>query len=230
MSRDTDIKDPADEREALLPWYVTGKLSAEERRQVEAYLDENPQARLQLELISEELDETVTANEQIKAPSGRMLDSLMAQVEGVEGPERARAGGGVSSLLKSLTGFLPDMAPSGLRAAALAAALLVCVQAGAIGWLVIDDLSPGATYETASGGAEALAGPRALVGFNEQVTMGQISAFLSERKLTIMEGPKPGGLYVIRLGPQDMSDEDAGRVLEGLRTNSDIVTFATPVR
>lgn len=229
MSRDIDLNDPADEREALLPWYVTGRLSAEERRQVEDYLQDNPQAQLQLDLIREELDETVSINEQIQAPSARMLDSLMAQVEAMEGPEREKAGG-VGSLLRALTGFLPEMAPSGLRVAALAAALLVCVQAGAIAWLVIGDLSPGAPYRTASGGPQTAAGPRALVGFRDGVTLDQITAFLSERKLAIMDGPKPGGLYVIRLGPDDMSDEDAGQVLEELRAQRGIVRLATPVR
>lgn len=230
MTSDVTFKDPADEREALIPWYVTGRLSAEERRAVEDYLAENPQARLQLDLAREELDETIAANEAIRAPSARMLDALMGEIEAREGPEVQRIGL-MERTLTLITGFMPAQAGMGMRLAAIAAALVICVQAGAIGWMVINDFAPGGDYRTASHGDQATAqGPRALIGFAEQATGAEITALLTQGQFTLIDGPKPGGLYIVRLGPADMSEEDAARALQALRARSDIVRFAAPAR
>ena len=68
MNEQPDELSERDEIEALLPWYVSGKLDAHSRARVERYVREHPEAKAHLTLAREESDATVTANEAIAAP------------------------------------------------------------------------------------------------------------------------------------------------------------------
>ena len=81
-----------------------------------------------------------------------------------------------------------------MRWATAAALALVLVQAVTIGALM---RSPEQPYETASGpgSPSAAAGTMALVRFNDEATSAAISAALARHSATIVDGPRPGGLY-----------------------------------
>lgn len=213
-----------DEREALIPWYVAGKLNPQERAQVDAYLAENPSARLQLELAGEEMDAAIVANELIDPPSARMLDRLMADVEAIAGPER-QAGGAFARFMETLTGFLPQATPIGLRAATIAAALMIAVQGGTIAWLALDGQHDGG-YRTASSGEQAAAGPGALITFQEDASAAQISALLEANGAQIVEGPKPGGVFVLRFKDTTMDEAAHAAAVTKLQAEQAIVKFA----
>lgn len=226
---DTNAAEP-DEREALIPWYVTGKLGDNDRAAVEAYLDEHPDARKQLALVGEEIDATLVASDAIDAPSARMLDRLMADIDAIEGPQREGAGA-FARALNALTAWLPASAPTGLRLAGIAAALVICAQAAAIGWFVVKQQVPVAGYETASEGAVTqAAGPRALVGFQDGARAADIAALMDQVGAVIVDGPKPGGVFVIRFKSANMSQDDTATAIETLQARGNIVKFAAPAR
>ena len=60
-----------EEIEALLPWFVRGTLAAGDRARVDSYLARHPDMRLQLDLVREEMDESVAANEAVAAAPAR---------------------------------------------------------------------------------------------------------------------------------------------------------------
>ena len=64
-----DQKMPADDVEALLPWYAAGTLAAREADQVEAAVAADAQLAYRLEQVREEMTETVLLNEALGAPS-----------------------------------------------------------------------------------------------------------------------------------------------------------------
>ena len=220
---------PVDEREALIPWYVSGKLSDEDRARVDAYLAEHPDAMIQLDLVGEEIDAALLANEAIDPPSARMFDRLMADVDKISGPARQQAGL-FQRAMQALTGFLPDAAPMGLRAAAIAAALLIAVQAGSIFWLTRPVSQPGSGFEVASSGEQATGGLRAMVSFQDGATAAQISEFLQGIDAQIVEGPKAGGIFVLGFKKSDMSEADYRAAIASLQTKTDIVKFAAEAK
>lgn len=224
--RDGDGPDP---REALLPWYATGHLDAGGRAAVEEWLAENPAARRQLELVGEEIDAALAAGDAIDPPSTRMLDRLMTDIDAIEGPRRA-GGGALAGLLRGLTGWMPAQAPAGLRLAAVAAALVIVAQAATIGWMLTGGgAEPG--HRTASGPVEAVAtGPEALIAFQAGARAGDIAALLAAAGTDIVDGPREGGVFVIRFRSATMSDEDTAAAIAAIEARRDIVSLVARAR
>lgn len=219
-----------DEIEALIPWYVTGKLAPDERSRVEAYLDAHPQARLQLELVGEEIDATLVSGDAVNPPSARMLDRLMHDIDMLEGPASTQSGV-LTRLIAALTGWLPAAAPMGLRVAGLAAALVICVQATTIAVMIVHQQAPGGGFETASRGeAPALSGPGALVAFQDNANVAAISALLAQVGAEIVKGPDSSGVFVIRFKQANMDKANAAAALKALQARTDIVKFAAETR
>ena len=46
--------------------------------------------------------------------------------------------------------------------------------------------------------------------------------------MTIVDGPKPGGLYVLRLGPKEMPKADRDAVIARLGAQKSLVRFVAP--
>ncbi len=213
-----------EEIELILPWYEKGTLSKIETHRVERYLETHPELHAQLALIREELEETIAANEDagMPAPSGR--DRLMAQIAA-----KAEATQPVSaSLRETLLRWLPYNFKPGLVLAAGLAALIIIVQAVALISLISAESNSGA-YRVASGQqAQPGTGTFVLVRFAENATAGQISELLKSIGGTIVDGPKPGGVFRVRISPQALSATQRDAVLRTLLQKTEIVTFAVP--
>jgi len=214
------------ERDALaelLPWYAAGTLSAAETLRVERALGEDAELARQLDLVREELDETVLSNQRLSGASPRALDQLFARIDAE--PQRGKA----RKSLLDLGGRLADwLSPKTLAWAGVAAALIIAVQAGAL--LDLAGRGGGTTYETASAPeARAQSGTLLMVGFQPGAQAGAIEALLAESDATIVEGPK-AGLYKLRIGPADMPKAEAERVLALLKSRPALVRFAAPSR
>jgi len=67
--------------EALLPWYAAGTLRRRDRQRVADAAVADPLLARQLELVREELAETIHLNETLGAPSPRVADRLMAAID-----------------------------------------------------------------------------------------------------------------------------------------------------
>lgn len=198
------------EAETLLPWYVNGTISDEDRKTVEAWLSENPEAEAHLQRVAEERDLAFVVSEQMPRPSRAGFDSLMADV----GPGRRQAQPG--SLAER---FWSMLSPRLALAGAAALCLVILAQAAALTMMNVAE--PDADFAVASRDASLVAGQTALVRFAPEATIEDIGTVLTALNLTLIDGPKPGGVYVVAA-----SDDEAGTAaLNELAGTADLVTF-----
>lgn len=217
------VDDPREEIEALLPWYERGTLPAHEARRVEEYLRTHPELQHSLMLIREEVTETIEANERLGMPSGAALDRLMAQIEAE--PRKGRAPG--LGLMASVKSWFGSSGPSWMPVAAAAAAVVILVQAATLGVLLTRDGPAGTELASGRATAPVEAGSYALIRFNENARAADVTAFLRSLNLAVVDGPKPGGVYRVRLSTQPLSEERREEILRQIRAKSDIIGFAS---
>jgi anti-sigma factor RsiW len=223
MTSETEILSEADEIAALLPWYVSGKISTSDRARVEAYAAAHPEVRGHIALAREEADAVFAANQAISPPRAS-LDKLHAAIST---DPRARLHAVKASFFDRVGEFLGGLAPRQLAYAGIAAALAITVQAASIGSL-LSNRAPGGGYETAAGPSEAaVIGTFALVAFQPAAPSGTLSAFLAESKITIVEGPKAGGVYRVRLSDKILAATDTDAAIAKLKARADLVAFAS---
>lgn len=222
---DTSHERGRGEIEDLLPWYANGRLAAADRRRVEAALTSDPELARRLELVREEMAETITANEAIRPASNRAFERLMAGIDAAPAPAKPlaamRAG-----LVDRFGEFLAGLAPRRLAYAAAAVVAVVAIQAVVLGGLV-GERAGGASYGTASQGTSATAsGPTLLVGFAPQARMDEVAAVLKRHGAIIVEGPRANGFFRLRLA----EGADAAAVAAKMKAEGGAIAFvqATP--
>lgn len=213
MSERTTQETEREEIEMLLPWYATGRLDPADTAKVESYLARHPQLAQHLDLVRDEQEQAVAANEALGWPSAGAADRLMARLPAApRGGSPWRVG---ALFFQGVREFFAAPTAGGVRWAAAGVAALLAVQTATIATLLLKDR--GGTYQVASG-QSGTAGITALVAFTDQATAPAISRLLAELGANIVDGPKPGGLYKIRLRMEDGSQAEARlRLLEERR-------------
>jgi hypothetical protein len=189
-----------EEIEKLLPWYVTGKLGVSDANKVELYLAQHPDALPQLQLIGAEREETMRANEAMGWPRSGMSDRLIASLPRIR--------------------IYPTL---GTQWAALGMGLLILAQAAFIAVL----LTRAPTYRLAAGPHGD--GAAVLIVFADDAKASEIARFLTDFEATIVDGPKPGGVYKIKLRNLDKSQLD-DTLLSKLSEHPNIVRMVLPSR
>src|SRR5690242_10447273 len=117
------------EIELLLPWYAAGTLDARDMRRVEEALAGDPELAKQYAEIQSEYAETIALNEPLGAPSMRAMQKLFAAIEAEPAQEPKRSRGTTARLMA----FFESLSPRTLAWTVSLGALLVLVQAGVIG-------------------------------------------------------------------------------------------------
>jgi anti-sigma-K factor RskA len=187
-------RNEAGEIELLLPWHAAGTLSARDAQRVEAALADDPDLASRYEAVREELGQTIELNESLGAPSARVMADLFAKIDA----EPARRPRFTVSLAARVREFFASRSPRTLAWSASAAALAIMLQAGVIGGILLKDHggSRTETFETASAVMNAPGnGSYAMVRFQPNSNMTDITQFLEANKLMIVGGPVAGGLY-----------------------------------
>lgn len=205
------------EIEELLPWYAAGTLDAAERAQVEAALVGDADLSAKLALTREEMHETILDVESSGAPDPQAWTRLRARIEAE--PRRRTSGAVLRDLMRR---FLDWTATPRLGLAA--AMLVVAAGSGVVAAQFLRE-RPG-RFVVASSNDAAKAGRFALVAFQPGATAEAISTLLDERRIAIVDGPMPGGLYRLRLGPSDMTIEESDHVLAALKASGVVRTAA----
>jgi hypothetical protein len=212
------------EIEGLLPWYATGALDPREARRVEAALENDPDLARAYALVREELAETIGLNESLGAPSARAMSRLFERIE-AEAPRPAQARSWTARLQDWMSERLVGLAPRTLAWTAVAAAAVIAVQAGFLAHVAVTERG---AFETASGPpARAGGGSFLLIGFADQAAAADIASFLQSQRATIVDGPRAGGLYRIRLETA-VSPEELQRIASAMRQQSSVVRFVAP--
>jgi len=208
----------------LLPFYVTGQLPLAEMQRIETALASDEALRRELALIEEEQTATVQANEMLGLPSARAADRFFAMLDAE--PQRTSPRRVAKDAFAWIGERLQSLAPRQMAFAGVAAALLLVAQAGFIGTLLHE--SGGQTYTQASVGGAVGEGSFATLSFAPDAKAADISRLLEATHATLVDGPKPGGLYIVRIGAKDMSKADRDGVIARLDAEKGLVRFVAP--
>src|SRR5215831_1479668 len=141
----TKMLEEPNEIELLLPWHAAGALSLRDARRVDEALTRNPELARQYAVIREEYAETIDLNESLGAPSSsQAMLKLFAAIDA----EPAQANRRSLDVTARFIAFFANLSPRTLAWSMSAAALIVFLQAGVIGTVLMSDRP--ASFETAS--------------------------------------------------------------------------------
>ncbi|WP_065756822.1 hypothetical protein [Bradyrhizobium paxllaeri] len=222
------------EVETLLPFHAAGTLNARDARRVEEALASDPELARQYAVIREEYAETISLNESLGAPSARAMQKLFAAIDAEPAREPARS----VSLSARLSGFFASLSPRTLAWSASLGAVLLVLQAGVIGTVLMKNQT--ASFQTASLSLnEKPAAPltrdlgssitptRALVRFTPEARIADITALLDNYEASIVDGAK-GGMFRLQFG-KAMSKDEAASLLSRLQREKIVsLAVATP--
>ncbi|HEV7878405.1 hypothetical protein [Bradyrhizobium sp.] len=227
----TALEQQPGEIEALLPWHAAGTLSARDTRRVEDALLRDPSLAKQYAAIREEYAETIALNESLGAPSARAMQKLFAAIDA----EPVRKPSVSINISARISEFFAGLSPRTLAYAAALGAVLLLLQAGAIG-AILARQQPG-SFHTASwsGPAETItrslapnSGPRAFVRFAPEARVSDITAFLDANQAVIIDSTA-GGMFRLQFGDKPMSRQEVAGLMTRLQ-NEKIVQLAAPAQ
>lgn len=220
-----------EEIELLVPFYVTGRISPEDARRVEAYLQRNPDFAEHIELARDERSATVGVNEALGFPSARSSDAVFEAIAREGPPAMAAARAKSRGMLAAVRDFFAAPTPQGVRYAAIAAAAVVLMQAAVVGTMLPRTGGAPSDYQTASGPKDtAAAGVVALVAFQDGATLADITRALATAEARIVEGPVQGGFYKVRFTAGSDGEVAARQRMEALKQSSTLVKTVLPSR
>jgi anti-sigma-K factor RskA len=181
--------------EELLPWYVTGRISREEARGVEAALNTMPDLAQKLANVQREREAIARGSEAVEPPPPENLQRLLQQVETtrqLRAPKAENASAGAAWI----------DALFGRRLVWQVAFAAACVGLVVMGTqLYRPDAGTGFEVATGMGGIDA--GSRLIVTFQPAATSADIGALLTALDAVIVDGPKPGNAFVVQLPTAD---------------------------
>jgi hypothetical protein len=122
--------------------------------------------------------------------------------------------------------FLGELAmPPASRLQWAAAVALILAQSAVITGLLV--FGGGATYRVAAGPSpgDHLS---ALVAFADEAKAAAMTRLLTEFDATIVDGPKPGGVYKIRMRSRDNSRAAQQELLDRLAARRDVIRIVLP--
>jgi hypothetical protein len=223
----TTIKNQVSEREeieALLPWHAAGTLTRREAQKVEQALAADADLAAQYATIREDLAETIVANETLGAPSARAMQKLMADIEAdASSARRARASFNLGAWLSET---LSSFSPRTLAWSATAAALAVVLQAGLLAGMFVSERQGGALFDTASYHDVTKSvpdnGTYAVMIFAPQASIGDVNKLLETYKIDLVDGPKAGNTYTVRLSMTGMPKEELARLVKQLQDEKSV--------
>lgn len=211
--------------EALLPWYERGQLDAGDTTRVETYLAKHPRMASQLALVEEERAEAVLLNEERGAPGAGALDRLMNSIE-----DHEAANPSLASAKTALWGWASKLlgvpVPAKMQWIAGAAAVLIIVQGISLGVLMTPSSQFGGGYVTASGPGASVEGTFAFVQFTRDASASDLTQLLREFEFNIVDGPRPGGAYKIRIADETLDEAAREALLIQLQTRKNVIGFA----
>jgi anti-sigma factor RsiW len=208
--------------EDLMPWHATGTLSRRDTQRVEDAIARDPELARRYELVREELAGTIHLNETLGAPSARAMEKLFAKIDA----EPARGRISSPDIAARFAAFLGSLSPLTLAWSASAAALVIVLQTGLIGSVILKEPMRG-VFETASQPSSTNAqGAFALIRFAPQASAADITTFLQANKASIMDGPS-GGLYRVRVSGSPLPKGELSNLIKRLQDDK-VVSFIAP--
>jgi hypothetical protein len=230
MAVSKKTEDQPSEIEMLLPFHAAGTLDARDARRVEEALARNPDLAQQYAVVQEEYAETIHLNEGLGAPSVRAMQKLLAAID-AEPPRRQSVSFNLSA---RITEFFASLSPRTLAWSSSVGALALLLQAGVIGAVLVNERP--VSYQTASlSNNESITRnvrpatlPQALVRFEPEARVMDITALLERYQASIVDGAK-GGIFRVQFGDKSISKDEVSKLINRLEREK-IVTLAVPVQ
>jgi hypothetical protein len=221
MNNETNAQWKREDIEMLLPFYVTGRLDRADADRIGDYLSRHPEVASGLELVRDEREGTIANNAIYADRPVRSFDRVAAMIR--KTPARtARPAGQWLDRIRELFS-MPSPALGWIGAAA---AIVILLQAATIGTLVVTQYS--GIFTGASGGNGATdVGTTVVVQFADGASASSVADALNGLGLKIVDGPRGGKLFTVRLGPKGMDSGERDRLIAALRTRGDVVAFVT---
>jgi anti-sigma factor RsiW len=212
--------------EELLPFYANGRISAADKARVERALASDPELAMRLEIIREDMAETILLNESLGAPSPRALDKLMAGIEAEpqQAPLLARTRGG---FLAWLGQFLAAQPPRRLAYASAAALALIAIQGAALTGFA---LRGGSDFQTASAPGTQASERYVLLSFKPEAKAGDIAAFFRRYDASVVDGPRANGSFKVRVGDASLTQAQVDAIAARMKAEGEIVGFVAPAQ
>jgi anti-sigma factor RsiW len=216
--------------ELLLPWHAAGTLNARDTRRVDDALARDPDLARQFAVIQQEYAETIHLTESLGAPSARAMQKLFAAIDA----EPARQPSASLNISRRIGEFFASLSPRTLSWAASLGALVLLLQAGVIGAVLVKS-QPGSfqvaslsTNEPATRALGSSAPPRALVRFAPEARVADVTALLETYHASIVDGAK-GGLFRLQFGDKAMSKDEIASLMAKLQAEKVVsLAVATP--
>jgi hypothetical protein len=196
--------------EELLPWYVTGRVTREEAKGIEAALKSMPDLADKLVQVQREREAVARASETVDSAPPESLQRLLQQVETTRQgrvPHLQSQGEG-GTWLKSVLGR------GAVWQAAFAAACVVIVALGVRLYSPPSDLGVAASIGRADGAT-------LLLTFQPTAPAADIAALLAGLKAEVVGGPDSDGVYRVQVPVAQASDVDAA--ISTLTARKDLV-------
>ncbi len=213
-----------EEIETLLPWHAAGTLSRRDAERVERALATDQELARRFSLVREELAETIHLNESLGAPSARAMEKLFAAIDAESAMIRKPSY--AFDLRAKVAEFFAGFAPRTVAFASAAAALVILLQAGVIGGMLLH--SPEKPMTVASAPPQKVESVDLLVTFVPQVTTDQVTKFLHDHHATIVDGPKGPGMYRLRFEANGAPKAETDRVVKEMQQNRNVVSSEFP--
>jgi len=200
-------EEPHDEAQSLLPWYLTGQLSASERAAVETHLTSCPRCRADVASERRLIAELVDLPVEVELGWTRLRERLDPK------PQAAARGGARREVGRRWRAGLPW-----LGWALAAGQIAVFAVVGQAIW----PAAPPARYHTLAGVA-ALAAGNVVVIFRPDTRERELRATLEASHARVVDGPTAADAYVLRVPASQRL-----AALATLRARPDI-TLAEPI-
>jgi hypothetical protein len=223
------INKEREDLESLLPWHAAGTLSRRDAERVEKALAGDRDLARHLELVREELHETIHLNESLGAPSARAMEKLFAAID-AEPARRAKVS---FDLAGRLAGFMASFSPRTLAWATAGATLAIVLMGGVIttdlikrGLVQGTEVASNQASQPDLASAEVRDGSLAAIRFTAKAEAAEITKFLLANNASVIDGPTTGGgMYTIRLPETGKAKEDH---IKQMQAQTSIVEIIAP--
>jgi anti-sigma factor RsiW len=212
--------------EELLPFYANGRISTADRARVEAALAGDAELAQRLEIIREDMAETILLNESLGGPSPRALDKLMAAIEAEPQP-RALLARTKGSIVAWFGNWIAAQPPRRLAYASAAALALIAIQGVALTGYVINRGATGG-YETASVPGAAASDRYVLLSFAPDAKASDIAGFFKRYDASVVDGPRANGFFKVRVGGASLTPAQVDAIAARMKAEAAIVSFVAP--
>lgn len=208
----------------LLPWFVNGRLSAEEGERVGRHLQECAVCRADLE-EQRDLRAAMRDDGPVEYAPQAGLEKTLARIDELARIETDPLLGVEAA---------PEFPPSRRFGVTQWLTAAVVVQAIGLGTLagVLMTRNPAKSdqlgYQTLSSPAPVAAGPAIRAVFAAPMTVGELKSLLTAQHLLIVAGPTDAGVFTLGAADAPLSADRLDASLSGLRASPHVL-FAEPV-